>query len=599
MIPPFRHVVQHPDGSFPGAIVIVSFLGGESTASPGFLKAGESLAMNAGQRTNLTNRLILSAVVMLIILAAAFPQESRLGRVDFPTSGPSEAQAYFLRGLAALHSFWYEEAADNFRRSTQVDSNFMMGYWGEAMTYNHPLWAQQDTEAARKVIAKIKDTPALTARERAYLGAIKILYGEGDKLTRDIAYSESMEKIHRAYPDDMEATCFYALSLLGTVRPGDKGYRRQAQAAALALEVYSKNPDHPGAAHYIIHAFDDPEHAILALGAARRYADIAPAAAHARHMPSHIFLQLGMWPEAAASNESAWAVSDAWVKSKNLSIGLRDYHSLHWLTYVYLQQGRYTKANELIDVMRSAMTDPRKTPAMNHSYEMMQAHYVVESGAWDQVNRFFGQSSGPEAGTGRDHSEHSGGNHSADYGSGGGSSLVSYIRGLAAAARSDATAQDAAEGLYSQSKKLLEGADPYRAKPLQIMALEVDAANLAGKKNFDKATDLMARALAIEDEMSPPSGPPEIIKPPRELFGEILLQSGRPADAVKQFQTALLREPNRARSLIGLARAQAKSGSPAEAAAAYSDFLKIWSHADAGLPEVAEARAYLQQAASH
>jgi tetratricopeptide (TPR) repeat protein len=554
--------------------------------------------MNANPNTNLTKRVILSVIVTLALLGAAFGQDSRLGKVDFPTSGSSEAQAYFLRGVAALHSFWYEEAADDFRKATQIDPGFMMGYWGEAMTYNHPLWAQQDTEAARKVIAKIKDTPTLTARERAYIGAVKTLYGDGDKLKRDITYSESMEKIHRAFPDDMEGTCFYALSLLGTVRPGDKGYRRQAQAAALALEVYSKNPDHPGAAHYIIHAFDDPEHAILALGAARRYADIAPAAAHARHMPSHIFLQLGMWSEAAASNESAWAVSDAWVKSKSLGIGLRDYHSLHWLTYVYLQQGRYGKANDLLELMRSAMTDPKKTPAMNHSYEMMRAHYVVERSAWDKADAIFSQSDSSEGQAGGEHADHGGGNRSASYGSGSGSSLFSYIRGLAAAYRGIAGAEEAAGELYSQSKKLLEGSDAYRAKTVQIMALEVDAATLAGKKDFERAIDLMARAVAIEDEMSPPSGPPEIVKPPRELYGEILLLAGRPAEARQQFEGALLREPNRARSLIGLARARAKSGASADAIAAYSDFLKIWSNADAGLPEAAEARSYLQQAGS-
>jgi tetratricopeptide (TPR) repeat protein len=546
---------------------------------------------------NHKRNMIFALALILTIIATVIGQEARLGTVEFPTSGSAQAQAYFIRGLAALHSFWYEEAATEFRRSTEIEPDFMMGYWGEAMTYNHPLWAQQDTEAARKVIAKIKDTPSLTARERSYLAAIKVLYGEGDKLKRDIAYCESMEKIHRAYPGDMEAACFYALSLLGTVRPGDKGYRRQAKAAALALDVYSKNPEHPGAAHYIIHAFDDPEHAVLALGAATRYADIAPAAAHARHMPSHIFLQLGMWPEAAASNESAWAVSDAWVKSKSLSIGLRDYHSLHWLTYVYLQQGRYAKANELIDLMRSAMTDPKKTPAMTHSYEMMRGHFIVESGIWDLTDKLFARPANHEAGSTDNQPDHSGESHSG-YSAGGASSVTSYVTGLGAAYRGVAAAKEAAEELYSQSRKLSEGGDPYRAKTVQIMALEIDAALLATKKDFAKAIDLMTRAVVIEDEMSPPSGPPEIIKPPRELFGEILLQSARPADARQQFQAALLREPNRARSLVGLARAQAKAGASADAATAYADFLKVWGQADAGLPEVTEARSFLQQARS-
>jgi len=260
----------------------------------------------------------LALVGLLVISASA--QESQLGRVEFPTSGSPQAQAHFLRGLAALHSFWYEEAVEAFRESTKVDPEFMMGYWGEAMTHNHPLWSEQDLTAARQVLAKIKNTPKLTDRERAYLDAVKVLYGDGDKRARDTAYSTAMEKVYRDYPDDLDAAAFYSLSLLGLVRASDKSYRLHAQAGAIALDVYQKNPNHPGAAHYIIHAFDDPEHAIIALPAARRYASIAPEAHHARHMPSHIFLQLGMWPEAAASNETAWESSDAWMKRKKLSV---------------------------------------------------------------------------------------------------------------------------------------------------------------------------------------------------------------------------------------------------------------------------------------
>ncbi|HKO61104.1 MAG TPA: hypothetical protein VJV03_08095, partial [Pyrinomonadaceae bacterium] len=160
-------------------------------------------------------------------------------------------------------------------------------YWGEAMAHNHPLWSEQDAPSARDVLAKIKDTQKLSTRERAYLQAVKALYGEGDKSTRDAAYSAAIEKIYRDYPDDLDAAAFYSLSLLGMMRMEEKSYRLQARAGAIALDVYQKNPNHPGAAHYIIHAFDDPDHAILALPAARRYADIAPEAHHARHMRSH------------------------------------------------------------------------------------------------------------------------------------------------------------------------------------------------------------------------------------------------------------------------------------------------------------------------
>jgi tetratricopeptide (TPR) repeat protein len=328
--------------------------------------------------------MLRTTILTLLVTVTIHAQESQLGRVEFQTSGSPAAQAHFLRGLAALHSFWYEEALEAFRESTKADPDFMMGYWGEAMAQNHPLWSEQDLTAARAVIAKIKDAPKLTERERAYLGAVKLLYGEGDKHARDLAYSAAMEKIYRAYPEDLDAAAFYSLSLLGLIRQGDKGYRLQAQAGAIALAVYEKNPNHPGAAHYIIHAFDDPEHAILALPAARRYADIAPEAHHARHMPSHIFLQLGMWPEAAASNESAWESSDNWMKRKKLSLNVRDYHSLHWLLYAYLQQGRYSKAEQLLKLMKQVMSESTydnklRPDYYENNYANMAAAFIVET----------------------------------------------------------------------------------------------------------------------------------------------------------------------------------------------------------------------------
>src|SRR3982750_2917169 len=335
-----------------------------------------------------------SLFLTLLIAVTISAQESQLGRVEFPTSGSAKAQAHFLRGLAALHSFWYEEALDAFRDSTKMEPDFAMGYWGEAMTYNHPLWSEQDIAAARQVLAKIKETSKLTDRERAYIAAVRLLYGDGDKRSRDAAYSAAIEKIYRAYPDDLDAAAFYSLSLLGMVTPEEKSYRLQAKAGAIALEVYQKNPNHPGAAHYIIHAFDDPDHAILALPAARRYADIAPEAHHARHMPSHIFLQLGMWPEAAASNESAWQASDAWMKRKNLSVSVRDYHSLHWLLYVYLQQGRYSDAEKLLNLMKKVMSestyDNKLRPEYyENNYANMATAFVVETERWDLATELF------------------------------------------------------------------------------------------------------------------------------------------------------------------------------------------------------------------
>jgi tetratricopeptide (TPR) repeat protein len=542
-----------------------------------------------------------SVSIVLIISAlsiGASAQQSQLGKVVFPTSGSPKAQVHFVRGLAALHSFWFEEALEAFRESTKVDPDFAMGYWGEAMAYNHPLWAEQDTDAGRKTLAKIKDNSKMTARERTYIDAVRALYGPGDKLARDKAYSAAMEKVYRNFPEDLEAACFYSLSLLGTVRPGDKGFRRQTLAGAIAFDVYQKNPGHPGAAHYIIHSFDDPEHAILALPAARRYAEIAPEAHHARHMPAHIFLQLGMWPEAAASNESAWAVSDAWVKRKGLALSARDYHSLHWLQYVYLQQGRYAKAEELLSMKRSDVEQSKNDAGVARYNEDMAAGFVVETERWDLVKKLFGAGGGSASEGMAGHEMHDAPPAAATGRSRRSQALPVFIRGLAAAKTGSGEALQYSGQLQALTKQLSEGGESYAAKSAEIMHIEVLAAFDASKGNYDEAIALMKRATAIEEEMSPPSGPPSLIKPSHELFGEILLGAKRPKEAAQQFETSLLRQPNRARSLQGAARAAVQSGDTKAALEAYSKLVRQWNQASENLPGLREAQDYLKQASA-
>ncbi|MGE0132374.1 MAG: tetratricopeptide repeat protein [Blastocatellales bacterium] len=551
------------------------------------------------RRSNFALKTAMLASILFVLAFSTFAQTTQLGRVVFPTSGLRQAQEHFLRGVAALHSFWYEEAVEAFQAATKADPDFAMGYWGEAMTYNHPIWLQQDYEAGRKALAKIKDTSKLTAREKAFIDALRALYGEGDKMARDLAYASAMEKIYREHPDDLEAAAFYSLSLLGLVRPGDKGFQRQMKAGAIALEVYQKNPNHPGAAHYVIHSFDDPEHAILALPAARRYAEIAPAAHHAQHMPSHIFLQLGMWPEAASSNETAWRVSDDWVKSKKLALSLRDYHSNHWLTYVYCQQGRYAKAEELINRLRQTMKEHGRESV--RWYDDTVAAFIVETGRWDLAAKLFSQQSSNKAGEAGDHAGH--GSHGGAApskpaaqmtpGTRRGMSLPLFVRAMGAASAGSA---GAVALLGEMRANRGQSNDPYGAKILEIRELEVAALVAASKKNFDEAIASMKRATTLEEEMSPPSGPPTLIKPSHELFGEILLRAGKPKEAAAQFATALSRQPNRSRSLIGSARAHAQSGDKARAVEYYTNFLRVWREADASLAELREAREFIGQA---
>ena len=214
--------------------------------------------------------------VLLVFLALAPAQAADLGRVDFPTSGKPGAQAHFLRGVAALHSFWYDEAADAFREAQKADPAFSLAYWGEAMTHNHPIWSEQDRDAALAVLARAPKAP--TERERAWMAAVEALYGEGEKPARDRAYAEAMRALHERFPEDLEAASFYALSLIGPALTNGKtgpDRDRDLMKAAGVLEVFfDRNPEHPGVLHYLIHAYDDPSHAALGMRAARLYGKV-------------------------------------------------------------------------------------------------------------------------------------------------------------------------------------------------------------------------------------------------------------------------------------------------------------------------------------
>jgi len=510
-------------------------------------------------------------------LADASSIPSKLGKIEFPTSGSQEAQRHFLRGVAALHSFWYEEALEAFRQSTKVDPKFVMGYWGEAMAHNHPLWEQQDAQAAREALARVKDITKVTARERAYLNAVKLLYGEGDKRSRDKAYSKAMEKIFRGYPEDLEAACFYALSLLGISRNSDHKFRLQVQAGEIGMEVFRQNPDHPCAAHYTIHAFDHPDLAMRALPAARRYAQIAPASHHAQHMPAHIFVQLGMWPEAAAANEAGWQSSVDWVEREGLSRGQRDYHSLQWLHYVYLQQGLYKKADEVFRLkLKDMMGVGSATKGrVGKYYERMAGASVVERERWELAATL----KEPPGWEPKPYAQ----------------AVFAFVRGFAAAMLGRADADRHLADLNAIRRQGFTSNYFKRPERLEIWDLEIRAAIRVSNKDYEEAIALMKKAAAIEEKLPAPSGPPRLIKPTYELLGEVLLRAGKSKEAAQQFAASLLRHPNRARSLLGAARASADNGDREAAVERYGKLLDVWKQADPTLPELREARRYLKK----
>src|SRR5437867_5662781 len=316
----------------------------------------------------------------LAFLAAGPPlsaQTSRLGTIDFPTSGAPEAQPQFVRGVLLLHSFEYRDAAQAFREAQRLDPGFALAYWGEALTYTHPIWDEQDVSAARAALQRLGPTPAArrakapTPREQAYLETVEILYGDGSKTKRDTAYSLALERLVASFPADREAQVFYALSLLG-LNQGVRDVPTYLRAAAIVEKVFRENPNHPGAAHLLIHCYDDPIRAPLGLPAARAYSKIAPDAAHAQHLTTHIFLALGMWDEVVSQNELASGRDRAaWTAN----------HYTAWLGYGYLQQGRYGEALQHLERMRR-----NADWTTGHGLALlaqMRADYVINTERWD------------------------------------------------------------------------------------------------------------------------------------------------------------------------------------------------------------------------
>lgn len=516
-----------------------------------------------------------------------------LGTIDFPTSGAPPAQAEFLRGVKSLHSFEFDEAGDAFREAQKIASGFAMAYWGEAMSYNHPLWAEQNLDAARKTLERLAPTrdarlaKAPTPKEKGFLEAVDALfYAPGEKLARDLAYSETMGRMYEQYPNDHEIGTFYALSLLGTLRPGDKGFRRQALAASIVQRIFQENPQHPGAAHFLIHSFDDPDHAPLGLSAARAYAKIAPAAPHALHMPSHIFVQLGMWEGVAASNTTAYEAAIALIRRKNLPEGREDFHTLSWLAYANEMRGQYDKAKENVELARAAADRHASNPRVRESYLSMKARYIIETGQWEKIP-VAGSPAPAQSGA------ESSGPHAMHAYSGNADLLLAA--GLGAAKLNDpATAERAQAELKALRERAEAGPNAYRAKPLAIVEKEAEAAVAIARGQGEEAVRVMKQAVDLELSLDKPSGPPDPIKPATELYGELLLELDRPKEAIAQFEHSLLRTPKRTPSLLGLARAAAKAGDQKTARQHYTELVKIWAGAPAAFAPLQEAQRFLK-----
>jgi len=509
----------------------------------------------------------------LACLAPGLPlsaQTSRLGTIDFPTSGAPAAQPQFVRGVLLLHSFEYRDAAQAFREAQRLDPGFALAYWGEALTYTHPIWNEQDVSAARAALQRLAPTPAArrakapTPREQAYLESVEILYDDGSKTKRDTAYSLAMERLVASFPADREAQVFYALSLLG-LNQGVRDVPTYMRAAAIVEQVFRDNPNHPGAAHLLIHCYDDPIRAPLGLPAARAYSKIAPDAAHAQHMTTHIFLALGMWDEVVSQNELASGRDRAaWTAN----------HYTAWLGYGYLQQGRYGDALRHLNLMHKNMDWSR--PRQRAELALMRAEYVVNTERWDSPSLQGGRIDLAEARL-RDRA------------------LDPFVFGLSAVKGGDRAGAErnlADLASFSRMRAAIDtGAEKDRVpsileKELRALLRQADGA-------VDDAVALLREATALEDAMPLEFGPPAVAKPSHELLCEVLLQADRPREAQVECARALRLAPKRARSLLGLGRAAAAAGDRKTAARAYGELREIWHRADPDLPGLAEAVRFL------
>jgi tetratricopeptide (TPR) repeat protein len=496
-----------------------------------------------------------------------------LGRIDFPNSGAGAAQEPFARGVLLLHNFEYEDAAEAFREAQERDPDFALAYWGEAMTHNHPIWMEQDRNAALAVLERLAPTPeeragkATTEREKAYLHALETLYGNTErsrargKEGRDDLYRDEMRRLSESYPEDDEAAAFHALSILGTAHEG-RDFATYMRAAAVVEPIFERNPRHPGAAHYLIHSYDDPIHAPLGLPMAQAYSEIAPAAAHAQHMTSHIFVAMGMWDDVVEANIVARDVQNAGFEARGRPPRVCG-HYTYWLEYGYLQQGRFEEARNVLDVCQERVQAGADPSELTY-FANMRARYVLDTGDWGAADRY-------DADFPDDNWNYQ------------------TVTAVAAVRRGDlATARQIHSRLRAAAGQRSPDGTATIASVLERM-LAADLLRHQGASS-DEVVSLLREAAQMEASMPYEFGPPVVVKPTYELLGEALADLGRHAEAVEAFRAQLVRTPLRTASLLGLARAAAAAGDENTAHEAYQNLSDIWHSADARVPGLEEAR---------
>ena len=514
-------------------------------------------------------------IALLILLACmALPeldlaQGEQLGKVVFPTSCSPNVQGQFERGVAMLHSYWFTEAPKVFNAILQQDPNCVMAYWGLAVNYlaNSLSWTPplKDAKAAWDILEKARAIGSKTQRERDWIETISAYYRDHETVpvnARLVAYTKAMEQMTQRYPDDFEAWTYYALTLQASAPKNDRTYSSQLRSAEILERLFKQNPDHPGVAHYLVHAYDYPPLAEKGIKVAAAYARIAPAAPHARHMPSHIYSMVGMWQESIASNRSS------------LDIQPDYHHATDFMVYAHLQLAQDAQAKTLIDPIAALQKQEYGNLGNFMAVAAIPARDVLERADWA------GAAALPVTSTGRPQAD----------------SLTRFARGLGMA-RSGALAgaKDEIRALQELRVTLEKSNQAYWADRTEEQLLAVSAWIVNSEGDRAQALKLMRAAADGEDGSVKSVAMENRLYPMRELLGDMLLQMGQAALALREYEGSLKENPNRYRGLYGAARAAEVAGDHQKAAAYFEKLVTLTKSADSARPEIAQAKAFLKQ----
>ena len=478
----------------------------------------------------------------LALTGLGHAQQESYGQTNFEATGLEAAHVEFTKGLLQMHNFEYDDARGSFQSALVIDPDFIMAYWGEALSYEHSFWGRFNTEASRAVLARLganpaeRATKAKTEREKAYLNSIEILFAEGVQEEREVRYSEALRLIHEQYPDDQDAAAFYALSILFTTY-GGRDISRYMQAAAITESILQINPLHPGALHYNIHSYDDPTHAPLGLRAAGRYFQVAPSAIHALHMGAHIYYALGMWEDGVDRNTRSFEEAVARQEYPDDSYGNQAYHALTWIPYGLQQAGKRDEAREYVALIsKQVALYPDNSVARQHLVST-RASYIVDTGEWNS----------DLANVKVDHTDLDAYSIATDF----------YLQGLVSLNRADLDGARTALVAMGGEEKLQGGNRKAVSPYLLRLALQGQIEIAAG--NSDPGVALIAEAEGLEGALPAEYGPAVPVQPMAELLADTYLALGNHQMAEQFYTDSLQRAVGRERSLMGLEEAQLAS----------------------------------------